>query len=224
MFNWSWFKKKELDERVVQFPDVQVIINREAYEKLKSFVLSVNTEITGLGIVKRKGDIFYIPEIFLLEQIVSSASAELDPVAIAKLMNRLIKEQRDPSKLKFWWHSHASMNPFWSVTDHNTCERFENKEFSISLVINKRLEYLCRLDLYQPLRITVDKIRLQIKGDYAFVDKDPQEEIKEKVREQSLSSYDETLCPGCQGLGMKNGLECPNCLGYGVALRNTEVF
>ena len=196
MFSWiPWFRKDrgivdsqgrfcyQMNGRTIYLPDAKVLIEREAFEKLKSYVLSVDTEISGLGIVQRRGDVFYIPEVFLLEQEVSAAWTKLDPVAIAKLMGRIISRNQDPSLLRFWWHSHSAMAPFWSALDEATVENLKNNGFLVSLVINRRLEYLCRLDLYKPLRVTIDGITLESRGDFV-VSQDPREEVGRKVREQ----------------------------------------
>jgi hypothetical protein len=198
-----WLKKKEVEIPSLQvtLPELKVAISRNEFEKLKSYVLGVKTEISGLGLVERRKNIFYIHEIFLLEQEVSAASATIDPVAISKLMNRLIKEDRNPTDLKFWWHSHANMEAFWSGTDDSTIEKFASKDYSLSLVINKDLEYLCRMDLYQPLRVKIDRIPMEFWGT-SLGTTDPKEEIAAKIREhQYVYNYAESFCPICGGFG-----------------------
>ena len=214
---WPWWRKEEaIETRQIYLPEMKIIIDQEALNRLKSYVTAVSTEITGLGIVNRDGNNFHIPEIFLLEQDASAASATLDSVAVSKLITKLHREGKDPSKLKFWWHSHVNMNPFWSGTDDGTCERFHNEQdpaklqYFISVVMNKSFEYLCRFDIYQPLRMTIDRIMLQVGGEHV-VPEDVSEEVEKKVHTTKFEN-EKRPCYICQG----ENPDCWFCHGKGV--------
>lgn len=127
------------------FNPPRVLITLEAIKKIKAFVNLVSGEINGLGLVERRGNNFVITDAFILKQKVSQASAEINPLAL----NQYVGECKDPSKLKFQWHSHGEGSVFFSSTDVSTIARWLG-DFIISMVVNKKGDYLCRLDLFKP--------------------------------------------------------------------------
>jgi hypothetical protein len=143
--------KEELD----RFPDIYM--SRQAFNKLKGFIDHCKLEISGVGIVEvmKNGDI-NIQDILLLDQECTSGTTDIDPEALFALLGSI----DDPAKIKVWWHSHVDMAVFWSGTDEDTIKNFSQTGWFISIVGNKKGQFLCRLDMYpsadQPLRIGVD--------------------------------------------------------------------
>jgi hypothetical protein len=133
-----------------------VVLSHDAWQKLDAWTLMAPGEVSGLGTVEvcenymGLGTVFLVEDIFLLEQAATGASTVLNPAAVAKLMTEQIRAGVDTSKLKFWWHTHANMQVFFSGTDHSTIEGFEQAPWVLSLVTNKRQEYLARLDIRHP--------------------------------------------------------------------------
>jgi len=84
--------------------------------------------------------------------------------------------------LKLWWHSHAKDRVFWSNVDDATPAKFKNN-FMLSLVTNKHSEYLCRIDVFSPFRMTVDHLpfRLWVERD-TELEAEIEREVKEKVK------------------------------------------
>jgi len=94
----------------------------------------------------------------------------------------MMKDNEDPSTLKFWWHSHANMSVFWSGTD-DVCAETLSKEFAFSMVVNKAGERKCRLDLYSPFRIIFDGVKIQeLTQDDTKLKEECEKEVKEKVK------------------------------------------
>lgn len=141
------------------FPRVMITLG--ARQKLQYFVDLCPEEISGLGTVEKQGNNFLITDVFLFQQVVTNASTDLDQRNIGKLITNLIREGKDPSKIKLWWHSHADMEPFWSMIDESTIAGLENA-FMISVVGSKSGEFRCRIDLYSPFRMTVIDLPLII--------------------------------------------------------------
>lgn len=144
---------------------VSVILPLHVYHKLRAYTNLVDKEITGLGLVQTITPTkFKITDIYLLKQTVSAAECEIEPEATAQLMERLINEGKNPSELRFWWHSHANMATFWSGTDSRTSEQFKGTEYLISLVINHAGEMRCKLSYYNPIEITIDNIEIIVES------------------------------------------------------------
>ena len=149
-------------EPVIEKPDQPIVyITQTALKKLETYIGLCKYEISGLGSVEQIGKNVRVTDIFLFKQTVSSASTDLDIGSISDFMVECINKGIDTSKLKCWWHSHVDFSTFWSATDTATMERFNN-DWMVSIVGNKKREYLTRLDVYNPFRISIDKLCLRI--------------------------------------------------------------
>jgi len=119
---------------------------------------------------------------FIFDQVVTGSSTELSSQDIAKFLNEYISAGKDPSTLKFWWHSHANMDVFWSGTDNSTINRFSS-DWLVSMVSNKRGQFKVRFDVFHPIRMCLDDMNVGIGYD-ASRNADIQQEIAQKVRPQ----------------------------------------
>ncbi len=146
----------------------------EAYTELVEYTKHYDTEVSGVGLVEKieskvelDGEYKYSPkktvhtvtyritDVFLPPmQDNTGASTEIKEVAISELVTRLIREGKDPSKLKMHWHSHVNMGTFHSGTDEENYQGLDNKEYLVSLVVNKRREILGRVDIYSPVYVS----------------------------------------------------------------------
>ena len=116
----------------------KVIINKTELEKIKWYVNKCPVEISGLGnVVKLEDGSLYVNKIYLLEQECSSVDTELDDEAVAKL---LFESYRDEGQLLFWWHSHHTMDVFWSATDYEAIEELGKNGMIVASVFNKKGE------------------------------------------------------------------------------------
>ena len=132
-----------------------IYLTSTAYQKIKFYTLEAEGEISGLGKSKiLDKDTILITDIIILEQTNSSASTDLDEEAMAKFLNQKMKNNEEIADWNVWWHSHADMNVFWSLTDDDTIENTTGGSYLISIVINKRMEALCRLDMFKPIRLS----------------------------------------------------------------------
>lgn len=132
--------------------------------KLNMYIQVVDYEISGLGTVVRLGNDFLIDEIYLLKQKCRDAETTLDPKSVASFWMEYLEQGLEPTKLRFWWHSHVNMSTFWSGTDEATAERFGfgSVDYWLSVVGNKRGEYKARVDLFSPMRLTVDDLPFRV--------------------------------------------------------------
>jgi len=174
-------------EKEVRTKFTTLYIDPIVMKRIKYYTQAADGEVSGLGtiITDDKGR-HVVNNVFLLEQESSGADTELRPEAISKLITDMINRKEDPSLIKFWWHSHATMGVFWSGTD-DTCAETLSKEYAFSLVVNKSGELRCRLDLYTPFRITFDGVKVtEIIQEDSVLKEECEKEVKEKVK----SPYD----------------------------------
>jgi len=143
--------------------DPRIFITPEAKTRLDLYIGLAIGEISGLGLVTlvNKQD-FYITEVSLLKQTCTFSDTVLNPAAIGDYMLSVLERGGDPAKIKLWWHSHADMAVFWSAdTDETTIDGFKNG-WMLSLVGNKNGQFLGRVDIFDPVRVTVDNLQLTI--------------------------------------------------------------
>ncbi|MHA1169636.1 MAG: hypothetical protein ACTSRU_17550 [Candidatus Hodarchaeales archaeon] len=92
----------------VSIGSVSIVMSKDIYQKLMYYVMATTDEISGLGICAWDNESIRVEEIFLLKQENTSASTELDDEEVSKLMNQLIRNGKDVSGLRFWWHKEAA--------------------------------------------------------------------------------------------------------------------
>lgn len=144
----------------------KVVFSINAYIKYQIYINKVNTEISGFAKVTKhkEAGIFYIEDLILLPQII--ATGVYTRFNQGDFYNDLISRGGSPSDYRCWWHSHVDMPVFWSSTDTATIEdhdiQLPEDNWFLSIVGNKKGEILCRLDLFDPIRITLDKIPWEI--------------------------------------------------------------
>jgi hypothetical protein len=155
-----------------------ILFTPTALQKIKKYTLTVDGEISGLGKSKMlKGGTILITDIIILEQVNTSASTDLNEESMAKFLNEKMKNGEEIENWNVWWHSHDKFNVFWSSTDEDTIENTTGGPYLISIVINKEMEVLGRLDIFQPVRLTCNL-----------------EVSKSKGRPRKIKEYLEKIC------------------------------
>ena len=153
-----------------------VEIEAEAWECIRQWTQFADGEFSCLGTV---GDDLYINEVHLLEQECTDTATELDPEAVATLLMGLDR----PEHARAWIHSHSDMQCFWSNTDEDCIEGLANESFLISIVVNKAGDYRCRVDLFRPVRLTIDKVPVVVRVRSPRLAAACKREFDQKVRE-----------------------------------------
>lgn len=141
--------------RLYLLPDVE--------ERIRHYTDLAHGEVSALGLVEEFEGGFLVTDLFLPRQQCSAASTRLKDEAVATLLLELDRSGRDPSLLRFWFHSHGNLGVFWSDTDNQCIEDLANGDYLLSLVVNKRGDALARLDIYKPARVTVDQIPVSVR-------------------------------------------------------------
>jgi hypothetical protein len=114
-----------------------------AYNQFKS-------EIGGQMVVVEDAEGDYIlKEPVILEQEISASNCTMTAEALALHYSKMM--QKHGKKVRHcWWHSHHTMNAFWSGTDNATILETPSKDWTVSLVVNLKKEYKLRIQFFQP--------------------------------------------------------------------------
>jgi hypothetical protein len=168
---------------------IRLFLLPEVEERIRHYTALAQGEISGLGIIEEDDRGFLVTDLFLPAQSCSNAGTEIDQEAIATLLLELDRSGRDPGALRFWWHSHGTMDTFWSGTDEQCIQNLANGDYVLSLVTNKRGHLLARLDIFQPVRLAVDDIEVAVRARSDGLLDQCRQEVKTRVHEQILTPY-----------------------------------
>ena len=127
----------------------------EAYDTLK-------TEIGGMSVcIQDKDGDWEIQHPVILKQEVTSGNCTLEQDELAKYYTRTAKQLKGQVFRFCWWHSHHTMKAFWSSTDLQAIEEFNDGDFSFALVVNLKGEYKLRISVWNPIE-THEDVELEI--------------------------------------------------------------
>ena len=175
----------------------RVWMDPAAHEKLWAWTRMAKGEVSMLGLVDEVEGQPCIADLFLVKQTCTPASTDMDQDAVAKLMVELAaKGQSD--QLRAWVHSHGTLDVFWSTQDDSTIEDLAGDPYLVSIVVNKSGLVKARVDLFKPVRITVDDIPVEVLVPDMGLESQCEKEFKDKVIEDSL------VTPMCMGRPLVN--------------------
>lgn len=130
----------------------RVIIPLSVWQQMMAFVVSCPIEVNGFGVAEKIGNNIVIREAFILDQTATEVSTVIEPTAIAMRMHQMMEEGKSAESLKLQWHSHVNMSAYFSPTDTAYIDSWQG-DWLVSLVLNTRGEYECRLDMFSPFRV-----------------------------------------------------------------------
>lgn len=168
---------------------MKIIISNKAFQKMRGYVEGVKKEISGLGKISydEKNQEFTVHDVKIFKQKVTGVDTVLDQGALGKFYDEIMKTEGDLTNWKLWWHSHADMDTFFSGTDKSTIEDFDNEtkedNWFLSIVTNRAGDMEARVDLFYPLRVTVDNIYCEPESISEEVKKEVKKDIEENVDE-----------------------------------------
>ena len=107
-------------------------------------------EISGLAtaIPNNKGH-YWIENVEIMKQENSGSNTELDGDAVAAYKMKYGMKYNNPNMKFVWWHSHHTMDAFWSGTDLTEIDAWKNNSFSLALVVNLKEEYKFRVSVWK---------------------------------------------------------------------------
>ena len=121
-----------------------------AYDEFKS-------EIGGMSVMVEdpEGD-WELKDPVILKQVITAANTHLDKDELAMYYTKAAKKYKNKNFRFCWWHSHHTMDAFWSGTDLSTIDEFSDGDFSFALVVNLKEEYEFRVSLWKPFELHKD--------------------------------------------------------------------
>lgn len=169
---------------------MKIIIPQAVEAKIHAYVMSVDSEIAGMGKVKViDASTILIEDVMIYEQEVTGTTADLSPQAMAKWTHQLVQAGGSPKDWRLWWHSHDTMPAFFSKRDTDTMDANEQGDWMLSLVVNKKRERKARLDTYRPFRVIVNDIEIEVTGEAFTIPADIALEVSQKVKRAAPVSY-----------------------------------
>lgn len=196
------------DNITVSIKTLELNLPSICWQKIMGWTKAASGEVSGLGLIEMEDGVLQVKEVFLLEQECNSMHTELDDGSVAKLIQWVHEQKKKASALRFWWHSHATMNTFWSGTDDATATKLVSSagEWVCSMVVNKAGDALVRLDMVRPFHVTFDKLPWEVEQLIPEnVYKRCAEEVKEKVKDAFPSFQVGNYFPGQNGFENRNG-------------------
>ena len=107
-------------------------------------------EISGLMTAIPDEDGKYkLSDVEILKQENTGSNTTLDGDAVAEYKMKYAMKYKNKDMKFVWWHSHHTMDAFWSGTDLKEIDAWENDSFSLALVINLREEYKFRVSVWK---------------------------------------------------------------------------
>jgi proteasome lid subunit RPN8/RPN11 len=147
----------------VNTPFHKVYIRAKALQVVKYLIAKATKEISFLGTVEETDWGPVITEVFLPKQKNTGVHTDMDDAAVMNLMIELAQEGKGrEGMLRAWIHSHVDMPCNWSDMDTDTMRKLKNPKYSVSIVMNKKGEYRCRIDIYEPYHISMDEVPLEV--------------------------------------------------------------
>ena len=140
---------------------MEVCIDKKDWDKIINYARCASdkwgTEIGGMAVTIQddEGD-WIISDPVIMKQEVSGALCELDKTELAAYYSKMAVKYKKKEMRFCWWHSHAKMSAFWSGTDTNTIDEYEDGDLSFALVVNVKEEYKCRVSVWKPWTIHKD--------------------------------------------------------------------
>jgi proteasome lid subunit RPN8/RPN11 len=121
-----------------------------AYDKHKS-------EIGGMLVaVEDKDGDWILEDPVILKQEISMSNCVLDKDALALYYTKAGVKHKDTNFRFVWWHSHHTMDAFWSATDIAAIKEYSDGDFSFALVINLKGKHIFRVSCWKPFEMHVD--------------------------------------------------------------------
>ncbi len=164
---------------------MKVIFKPEAFQKLRAYINSIDYEISGFGKVEKVGEDLVVTDVKIFQQVVSETHTTMDAMALAAFWDELMVAGEDIGKWKLWWHSHVNMPALFSGTDYDTIDEFDTElgeeNWILAIVANKLGKMLARVDIFQPIRCTINDLSWDIEVGNVNMITDVTQEIMDKV-------------------------------------------
>jgi proteasome lid subunit RPN8/RPN11 len=154
-----------------------------AYDKHKS-------EIGGMLVaVEDKDGDWILEDPVILKQEISGSNCILDKDALALYYTKAGVKHKDSNFRFVWWHSHHTMDAFWSGTDLTAIKEYSDGDFSFALVINLKGKHIFRVSCWKPFEMHIDtKVEL-LEGEERKVPKKILNDVEKLCSKRKYTAY-----------------------------------
>lgn len=138
-FYSSWFRGvKEVKKK-----KIKIEIAKSCQDKINGWCKAANSEVSGMGLVRKEKGVYKVYDVFILKQTCGFAETTLDRKSSSwsNLMSQVVQKEGTLKNLRFWWHTHYNFNVFFSGTDTDTINELgAGASWFLALVTNQRGE------------------------------------------------------------------------------------
>lgn len=205
-----WNSRKDIAKIDAYTQGLSVVFSQHVWEKIYGWCRAADTEISGMGLVKKEGGVFKVYDIFLPEQECTGSSTEMNQDALAALITKLHKTKIPADHFRCWMHTHYNFNVFWSGTDVDTIEQLigSSGDWMLSIVVNQAGDYKCRLDFTKPIRMAIDDIDVSIEYPKTGLTEQYKQDVEKMVKRPTYTAPAYTGYSGYEGFQhLGNGRE-----------------
>jgi hypothetical protein len=187
---------------------------QQAYDSKKA-------EIGGMlvAIEDKDGD-WELKDPVILKQQISASNCVLDKDDLALYYTRVGTKLKKKNFRFVWWHSHHTMDAFWSGTDLNAIKEYSDGDFSFALVINLKEEYKLRVSVWKPIEVHED-VELTLMGESKKIPKKIVDEVTDKC--SSIVHQYGTWKKGAYSQGKSNQMTLMDTTKVGGQKYNQEL-
>ena len=159
-------------------------IDQKDWTKIQQYAqhayTSKKAEIGGMlvAIEDKDGD-WELRDPVILKQQISGSNCVLDKDELALYYTKVGTKLKKKNFRFVWWHSHHTMDAFWSGTDLTAIKEYSDGDFSFALVINLKEEYKLRVSVWKPIECHED-VELTIFGGTKKIPKKIVDEVEDK--------------------------------------------
>lgn len=135
----------------------QLFFAADAFRQLSCYYRSIQSEFQLMGFVEHNPEesIFRVTELAINAQHAGIAHAHNDVREFADFLQKLELQGKDVGKLRLQAHSHGRIEAYFSQTDVGTIRDSYACDWMISMVGNLELHLLARLDIFEPVPLSI---------------------------------------------------------------------
>lgn len=164
--------------------EISIFISEEVKKRIQLYTNLATGEISWIGDISFSNNQIRVSDVYLIEQDTSDDKTKLREKAYAQFVMDYFSRGKDPANLKLWIHSHGDGLVFWSSDDEATIETHNRADFFVSIVVNKRGDFLARVDIFRPFRVKLDNVNIFTPTIYS-----PEDIQEAKMKIQEIVHY-----------------------------------
>ncbi len=159
--------------------NIEIEVMHEVAERINWLTRNYDKEISAWLTGKTEKGKIIIDGLLFPKQEVSGASVDTDTSALIKLKKEYGAKCK---RIIGHWHSHNDMSSYWSATDNDFIKEFiEQRKFALFMVSSRRDGIRTRIDVNDPLHLTLDELPIIVKYENTKLEKEMLKVIKDKI-------------------------------------------